>query len=83
MSTFKSLIVAPDTADADRAPLWANEVSPHAGLLKLGPGFFLANAATGFACITGAPIFLDLKLHDIPNTVAGGVRAVLPLKPAC
>jgi orotidine-5'-phosphate decarboxylase len=77
----RRLIVALDTVDVGRARLWANAVSPHAGLLKLGLEFFLANGATGFAGITGAPIFLDLKLHDIPNTVAGGVRAVLPLRP--
>jgi orotidine-5'-phosphate decarboxylase len=77
----KRLIVALDTVDVDRARSWAGMVSPHAGLLKLGLEFFLANGASGFACITGAPIFLDLKLHDIPNTVAGAVRAVLPLKP--
>jgi orotidine-5'-phosphate decarboxylase len=76
------LIVALDTVDAGRARLWADAVSGHAGLLKLGLEFFLANGAAGFAGIKGAPIFLDLKLHDIPNTVAGGVRAVLPLKPA-
>lgn len=81
MSHGKRLIVALDTVDAGRARLWANAVSPHAGLLKLGLEFFLANGAKGFAGLTGAPIFLDLKLHDIPNTVAGGVRAVLPLKP--
>jgi orotidine-5'-phosphate decarboxylase len=81
MSSDKRLIVALDTVDAGRARLWANAVSPHAGLLKLGLEFFLANGAGGFAGITGAPIFLDLKLHDIPNTVAGGIRAVLPLKP--
>jgi orotidine-5'-phosphate decarboxylase len=81
MSLGKRLIVALDTVDAGRARLWADAVSPHAGLLKLGLEFFLANGADGFACITGAPIFLDLKLHDIPNTVAGAVRAVLPLKP--
>ncbi len=50
-------------------------------MLKLGLEFFLANGAEGFKAIAGAPIFLDLKLHDIPNTVAGGVRAVLPLRP--
>jgi orotidine-5'-phosphate decarboxylase len=77
----KRLIVALDTVDPDRAHQWANAVSQHAGLLKLGLEFFLANGADGFARITGAPIFLDLKLHDIPNTVAGAVRAVLPLRP--
>jgi orotidine-5'-phosphate decarboxylase len=82
MAPNSRLIVALDTIDAGRARLWADAVSPHAGLLKLGLEFFLANGAVGFAGITGAPIFLDLKLHDIPNTVAGGVRAVLPLKPA-
>ncbi|WP_158932051.1 orotidine-5'-phosphate decarboxylase [Acidisphaera sp. S103] len=82
MAQGSKLIVALDTIDAGRARVWADAVSPHAGLLKLGLEFFLANGAAGFAAITGAPIFLDLKLHDIPNTVAGGVRAVLPLKPA-
>jgi orotidine-5'-phosphate decarboxylase len=81
MSARSRLIVALDTADTGRARSWANAVSPHAGLLKLGLEFFLANGADGFAEITGAPVFLDLKLHDIPNTVAGAVRAVLPLKP--
>jgi orotidine-5'-phosphate decarboxylase len=81
MSPAKRLIVALDTADVGRARLWAAAVNPHAGLLKLGLEFFLANGPAGFAQITGAPIFLDLKLHDIPNTVAGAVRAVLPLQP--
>ena len=75
------LIVALDTTDVSRACAWARAVSPSAGLLKLGLEFFLANGAEGYRRIVGAPIFLDLKLHDIPNTVAGGVRAVLPLRP--
>src|ERR1700736_6020097 len=81
MCTGKRLIVALDTVDAARARAWASIVSPHVGLLKLGLEFFLAHGAEGFKAVSGAPIFLDLKLHDIPNTVAGGVRAVLPLKP--
>ena len=81
MSSGKRLIVALDTADANQARVWAEAVAPSAGLLKLGLEFFLANGAEGFKAIAGAPIFLDLKLHDIPNTVAGGVRAVLPLRP--
>jgi len=81
VSSGKRLIVALDTVDAGQARRWADAVSVHVGLLKLGLEFFLANGADGFAGITGAPVFLDLKLHDIPNTVAGGIRAVLPLRP--
>src|SRR3954468_2737112 len=81
MRSGSRLIVALDTVNADRARSWATSVVPHAGLLKLGLEFFLANGVAGFQGITGAPIFLDLKLHDIPDTVAGGVRAVLPLRP--
>jgi len=75
------LIVALDTADAARAAGWAAAVGPHCGMFKLGLEFFLANGAAGMRAIAGRPIFLDLKLHDIPNTVAGAVRAVLPLGP--
>jgi orotidine-5'-phosphate decarboxylase len=81
MPTGQRLIVALDTVEANRARAWAAAVAPHAGLLKLGLEFFLANGADGLRSITDAPIFLDLKLHDIPNTVAGAVRAVLPLRP--
>jgi orotidine-5'-phosphate decarboxylase len=81
MPSGNRLIVALDTADGNQARSWADAVAPHVGLFKLGLEFFLANGANGFRAITGAPIFLDLKLHDIPNTVAGGVRAVLPLRP--
>jgi orotidine-5'-phosphate decarboxylase len=79
--TGARLIVALDTADAARAVGCAAAVAPHCGLFKLGLEFFLANGAAGMRAITGRPIFLDLKLHDIPNTVAGAVRAVLPLGP--
>jgi orotidine-5'-phosphate decarboxylase len=82
VSSDRKLIVALDTLDVAQARTWADAVAPHAGLLKLGLEFYLANGAAGVAAITGAPIFLDLKLHDIPNTVAGGVRAVLKLRPA-
>jgi orotidine-5'-phosphate decarboxylase len=77
----RPLIVALDTPDGTVARAWAAAVAPHVGLFKLGLEFFLANGPDGFRTIAGAPIFLDLKLHDIPNTVAGGVRAVLPLQP--
>jgi orotidine-5'-phosphate decarboxylase len=75
------LIVALDTTDIAQARRWARAVAPVAGLFKLGLEFFLANGPAGARAIAGLPIFLDLKLHDIPNTVAGAVRAVLPLRP--
>ncbi len=77
----RRLIVALDTTDPDRAAAWAAATAPHVGLFKLGLEFFAANGPAGVRAIAGRPVFLDLKLHDIPNTVAGAVRAVLPLAP--
>jgi orotidine-5'-phosphate decarboxylase len=75
------LIVAIDTPDAARAAALASAVAPHCGLIKLGLEFFVAHGPAGVRAIGGRPVFLDLKLHDIPSTVAGAVRAVLPLAP--
>ena len=76
------LIVALDTAEPARAAEWARACAGSVGMFKLGLEFFLANGAAGYHGIgAGRPIFLDLKLHDIPSTVAGAVRAVLPLAP--
>ena len=52
--------------------------------MKLGLEFFCANGPEGVRRIAelGLPIFLDLKLHDIPNTVAKAVEALAPLEPA-
>ncbi len=76
------LIAALDTTNPEQAMAWAREVAPHCGIIKLGLEFFLANGAAGVGLIDQRPVFLDLKLHDIPNTVAGAVRAVLPIRPA-
>jgi orotidine-5'-phosphate decarboxylase len=78
----RGLIVALDTAARDRAERLAAAVAPHCALVKLGLEFFLANGAEGVRAIAARPVFLDLKLHDIPNTVAGAVRSVAPLRPA-
>ena len=75
------LIVALDTTDAAQAKQWATAVAPYCGLFKLGLEFFIANGPLAIRGMSGRPIFLVLKLHDIPNTVAGAVRAVLPLAP--
>ncbi len=78
------IFVAIDTADLARANEIAKAVRSVAGGIKLGLEFFAANGPSGVAEIgeLGLPIFLDLKLHDIPNTVAKAVRALAPLEPA-
>ncbi len=74
------LIAALDTADPRQAAAWARALRPHCGMVKLGLEFFVANGPAAVRDI-GPPLFLDLKLHDIPNTVAGAVRAALSLAP--
>ena len=76
--------VALDTPDLDRALELGKLVRSHAGGLKLGLEFFSANGPAGVARVAelGLPIFLDLKLHDIPNTVAKAIQALHPLGPA-
>lgn len=76
------LIAAIDTVAPNAARATAEAIAPHCGLLKLGLEFFIANGPAGLGAVTSRPVFLDLKLHDIPNTVAGAVRAALPLAPA-
>jgi orotidine-5'-phosphate decarboxylase len=78
------IFVAIDTADPERARDIARAVRGTAGGLKLGLEFFAANGPSGVAGLAelGLPIFLDLKLHDIPNTVAKAVQALKPLEPA-
>ncbi len=82
MSDRSRLIAALDTSDPRQAQKWATTLAPHCGLLKLGLEFFLSNGPAGVRNVTERPVFLDLKLHDIPNTVAAAVHAVLPLSPA-
>ena len=78
------IYVAIDTPDLGRARAIAQAVRSVAGGLKLGLEFFAANGPAGVSELgdIGLPIFLDLKLHDIPNTVAKAVQALAPLEPA-
>ncbi len=78
------IYVALDTPDADVAVSFAQKLKGHVGGLKLGKEFFVANGPDAVKAIAGMgmPIFLDLKFHDIPNTVAGAVRSSLLMKPA-
>jgi orotidine-5'-phosphate decarboxylase len=73
-----------DTADVGTATTLAARLADSIGGLKLGLQFFCANGPKGVAEVASAsdlPLFLDLKFHDIPNTVASAVRSVVPLKP--
>ncbi len=77
------IFCAIDTPSAEIARALAEKVAPHVGGLKLGLEFFNANGPDGVRKITslGRPLFLDLKLHDISNTVAGGIRSATALGP--
>src|ERR1700743_327553 len=71
------VFVAIDTTDLEYAGVLAARLKPYVGGLKLGLEFFSAHGPDGVRAFAdlGLPIFLDLKFHDIPNTVAGAVRA--------
>ena len=81
---MKSIFVAIDTPDRQRAVEIASAVREQAGGVKLGLEFYSANGPEGVRKIAalGLPVFLDLKLHDIPNTVGKAVAALAPLNPA-
>jgi orotidine-5'-phosphate decarboxylase len=80
VSNDSPLIVALDTADPERLAQLAQSVAAHAGLVKVG---LQAYTALGPAAVTAAgahaPVFCDLKLHDIPNTVTGAAAAAADL----
>jgi len=78
------VFVALDTPDLERARGLAERIRHHVGGIKLGLEFFGANGPDGVRemAALGLPVFLDLKLHDIPNTVAKAVQALHPLEPA-
>jgi orotidine-5'-phosphate decarboxylase len=75
------VFVALDTTDPDYARQLAARVRGSVGGLKLGLEFFNAHGPGGVRPFLemGLPVFLDLKYHDIPNTVAGACRAAAGL----
>lgn len=78
------IFVAIDTPDLERAKSIAKRVKRHVGGIKLGLEFFCANGRAGIREMADLdlPIFLDLKLHDIPNTVGKAVQSLRSLEPA-
>ena len=84
MSTNSPIILAVDTPDLDIASEWIKATREYVGVYKLGLEFFLTFGAEGVRGIQeefGVEIFLDLKLHDIPNTVGHAAKAVSAISP--
>jgi orotidine-5'-phosphate decarboxylase len=75
------ICLALDTPDVDRACSLARQLKAHVGYVKVGMEFFYAHGAKGYDAVAreGVPVFLDLKLHDIPNTVEQGLRSLMQL----
>jgi len=85
LTVVDPVFCAIDTPDVGAAEKLAVDLKGAAGGIKLGKEFFTANGPGGVIKVRdagGVPVFLDLKFHDIPNTVAGAVRAALGLTPA-
>lgn len=80
---YNPTLVALDTPDLERALKLAKSLASRVGGMKIGMEFFNANGPQGVQQIIdlGMPVFIDLKLSDIPNTVAAGIRSLLPLQP--
>ena len=76
---YNPIICAIDTNDIQVAQALISQVQSHIGMIKLGLEFFLYNGMNGVKILDkyGIPIFLDLKLHDIPNTVAKSIKSLI------
>ena len=85
MSLLPPIAVALDTTDLETAVAWAAAAGPHVSTVKVGLELFLRHGQDAVLkcreASGGRDVFLDLKLHDIPNTVAGAARSVADLAP--
>lgn len=78
------IILALDTDELDTAVNWIEATAGSVDVFKVGLEFFLKHGAAGLLELRNTrhfELFLDLKLHDIPNTVAGAVRSIRELQP--
>ena len=78
------IVLAVDTNDLDIAKQWVSATDGVISVVKLGLEFYTTLGNDGIRAIADScstDIFLDLKLHDIPHTVAGAARAVADLSP--
>lgn len=81
--TADQIILALDVDTAEEALAWANRLQGRVGTFKVGLQLYLRDGAKVLRGLSemGAPVFLDLKFHDIPNTVAQAVKSVAVWKP--
>ena len=85
MNKSSPIILACDTEEISSVIQFIEQTSQYVGVYKLGLEFFLAQGAQGVSEIQnqfpGVRIFLDLKLHDIPNTVSKAAKTIEKLAP--
>jgi orotidine-5'-phosphate decarboxylase len=83
-SASQRIYVPLDTPELDKALALVQALTGLIGGVKIGKEFFTALGPQGVARVTsdfGMPLFLDLKFHDIPNTVAGAIRSGVHMRP--
>ena len=83
MKTTDRIFVALDTTDINRAVYLADQLVGVVGGVKMGKEFLTVHGLEGVRKVAkcGMPVLLDTKFHDIPNTVASAIRAILPVNP--
>jgi orotidine-5'-phosphate decarboxylase len=81
--TPDQIILALDVDTAEEALAWARRLKGRVGTCKVGLQLFLRDGPKVLRGLSeaGVPVFLDLKFHDIPNTVAQAVKSVAIWKP--
>jgi orotidine-5'-phosphate decarboxylase len=79
MSAHEKIIVALDVPDLSTGEQLVKSLAAHVGFFKVGLEFYSAAGPAAIAMVKqhGGKVFADLKLHDIPNTVAGAARALV------
>ena len=82
--TLSPIILALDTKDKEQAARWIEQTRESVDIYKIGLEFFLLHGVSGVKDLQtrySFELFLDLKLHDIPNTVAGAAESIKELNP--
>ena len=81
MANYNPIIAALDVPSAEQAWKLAEQLAPTVGAFKIGKELFVAAGPDIVKRVraTGASVFLDLKFHDIPNTVAKAVASAVRL----